>query len=117
MLGDVWTIEHSRRHLSHRASSLYFFASFRLATLALSLGVSSWVLATLRGQFIRFIGLLGLRGLFIQFVATGAGPASHRVSLWQGGPASILASSSGTSCTTEAPLVPSGVEGIRPNGG
>ena len=50
----------------------------------------------------------------MQYVDTGAGLASHRVRLWQGGPASILTSSSGSSCTTEAPLVPSGVEGIRP---
>ena len=95
----------------------FIFCLFRLATLALRLGVSSRVLAALRGLSIGLIALLGLRGLFMQYVATGAGLASHRVRLWQGGPASILTSSSGSSCTTEAPLVPSGLEGIRADGG
>ena len=88
----------------------YSFCLYRLATLALRLGVSSWVLAALRGLSVGLIGLLGRRGLFMQYVATDAGLASYRVRLWQGGPASILTSSSGSSCTAEAPLVPSGTE-------
>ena len=77
-------------------SGPFIVCLFRLATLALRLGVSSRVLAALRSLSVGLIALLGLRGLFIQYDVTDAGPASHRVRLWQGGPASILTSCSGT---------------------
>ena len=65
---------HAWGRLDHRAleatsqpSSFFplFFCLFRLATLALRLGVSSRVLAALRGLSLRLIGLLGRRGLFM----------------------------------------------------
>ena len=43
--------------------------------------------------------------------------ASHRVRLWQGGPASILTSFSGSSCTKEALLVLFGDRGDTPRWG
>ena len=43
MLRDDWIIAHSRRHLSLDLLP-FIFCFFRLATLALRLGVSSWVL-------------------------------------------------------------------------
>ena len=82
------TIAHSRRHLNPRASSLscfsYLIFLLRLATPALKLGVisGSW---------------RPCEACCMQYDVTDAGPASHRVRLWQGGLASILISSSGSS--------------------
>ena len=72
-----------------------FFSSFVLPPSPLGLGFlpGFWQPSEVS---VGLIGLLGRRGLFVQYVATDAGPASHRVRLWQGGPASILTSSSGT---------------------
>ena len=90
---------HAWGRLDHRAlEATSQPSSFFPLFFAIRLGVSSRVLAALRGLSVGLIAfLLGLRGLFMQYVATGAGLASHRVRLWQGGPASILTSSSGSS--------------------
>ena len=82
-------IAHSRTHLCPRASSLSFSS---LVSPLRPLGLGYWVVATL--------GILGRcdpRYFIYFYVVTDAGPASHRVHLWQGGLASILTSSSGSS--------------------
>ena len=64
-------------------SRAHFFILPRLANPALRLGFF-WVVATL--------GLLSFPTSFFFYVVTDAGPASHRVRLWQGGPASTYCS-------------------------
>ena len=71
-MAPAGAIAHSRDHLCPRASSLSF--SSLVSPLRPSGLVFFWVVATL--------------GLFSISSITDAGPASHRVRLWQGGPAS-----------------------------
>ena len=70
-------IAHSRHHPCPRASSILFLSSFVSPLLPLGLG-----LLLVRGY---------VRRLTYFYDVTDAGPASHRVRLWQGGPASTIA--------------------------
>ena len=65
-------IAHSRAHLCPRASSLSF----------------SSLVSPLRPLGLGLLGRCDPRSFLSFYVVTDAGPASHRVRLWQGGPAS-----------------------------
>ena len=94
-MAPAGAIAHSWHHLCPRAS----YPSF------------STLVSPLRPLGLGLLGRCDPRSFIFFYDVTEAGPASHRVRLWQGGPASILTSYG------YAPLVPSGVEGIRPDGG
>ena len=71
-IAPAGAIAHSRPHLCPRASSLSF----------------SSLVSPLRPLGLGLLGRCDPRAFICFYVVTDAGPASHRVRLWQGGPAS-----------------------------
>ena len=75
-MAPAGAIAHSRAHLCPRASSFSF----------------SSLVSPLRPLGLGLLGRCDPRSFVFFYVFTDAGPASHRVRLWQGGPASTYCS-------------------------